>query len=99
MKLRPLGEYVEVLPLKAEEQKTPSGLVVVKSATVKEKIRRGRVVAIGEGRTTLNGQIMKPRVKVGDTVIYSIVSGVEVDIPGRPRSILVPEAELLSVIE
>jgi chaperonin GroES len=47
------------------------------SPTAKEKPKRGKIVAVGEGKRLDNGQLVKPSVKVGDEVIFSSYAGTE----------------------
>ena len=74
MKLQPLHDKVIVKRLEAET-KTKGGIVLPDSA--KEKPKRGKIVAVGEGKRLDNGQLVKPSVKVGDEVIFSSYAGTE----------------------
>jgi chaperonin GroES len=74
VKLQPLHDKVIVKRLEAET-KTKGGIVLPDSA--KEKPKRGKIVAVGEGKRLDNGQLVKPSVKVGDEVIFSSYAGTE----------------------
>jgi chaperonin GroES len=74
VKLEPLHDKVIVKRLEAET-KTKGGIVLPDSA--KEKPKRGKIVAVGEGRRLDNGQLVAPSVKVGDEVIFSSYAGTE----------------------
>ena len=75
MALKPLGDRVVVKQDEAETT-TASGLVLAATAT--EKPDRGIVVAIGEGKLDNNGNLVKPPVNIGDSVIYSRYGGTDV---------------------
>ena len=76
MKINPLSDRVVVRP-EAAEDKTASGIILPDSA--KEKPQIGEVVAIGPGKASDSGQLVKMTVKKGDKVLYSKYSGSEVD--------------------
>ena len=65
----PLGDRVLVKALVAET-KTKSGIIIPDTAS-KERPEQGVVVAVGDGRITDDGKIIAPKVKVGDTIIFS----------------------------
>ena len=75
MKLKPLADRV-VVKAEAVEEKTASGIIL--PDTAKEKPQMGKVVAVGPGKTSDSGSIMKMSVKVGDKVLYGKYSGTEV---------------------
>ncbi len=76
MKLNPLSDRVVVKP-KAAEEKTASGIIL--PDTAKEKPQIGEVVAVGPGKVSDSGQLVKMTVKKGDKVLYGKYSGSEVD--------------------
>lgn len=75
LKLKPLGDKVIVKRVEAET-KTKGGIVL--PDTAKEKPKRGKVLAVGEGRRTDKGELVKPSVKVGDEVLFTSFAGTEV---------------------
>ena len=75
MKIKPLADRV-VVKAEAVEEKTASGIIL--PDTAKEKPQMGKVVAVGPGKTSDSGSIMKMSVKVGDKVLYGKYSGTEV---------------------
>ena len=85
MKLKPLGDKVIVKRVEAET-KTKGGIVL--PDTAKEKPKRGKVLAVGEGRRTDKGELVKPSVKVGDEVIFSSFAGSEITVDGDELLIL-----------
>jgi len=94
VKLKPLGDKVVVKRLEAET-KTKGGIVL--PDTAKEKPRRGKVLAVGEGRRLDNGQLVKPAVKAGDEVIFSSFAGSEITVDGEEMLIMGQE-DILAVL-
>ncbi|WP_026691384.1 co-chaperone GroES [Alteribacter aurantiacus] len=92
--LKPLGDRL-VIELVEQEEKTASGIVLPDSA--KEKPQEGKVVAVGSGRVTENGERVALEVKDGDNVIFSKYSGTEVKYEGKEYLVL-RESDVLAVI-
>ncbi|MCE7793305.1 co-chaperone GroES [Salipaludibacillus sp. CUR1] len=92
--LKPLGDRI-VIELVEQEEKTASGIVLPDSA--KEKPQEGKVVAVGTGRVTDNGERVALEVKDGDAVIFSKFAGTEVKYEGKEYLIL-RESDVLAVI-
>ena len=76
MKINPLSDRVVVKP-EAAEEKTASGIILPDSA--KEKPQIGDLAAVGPGKASDSGQIVKMTVKKGDKVLYGKYSGSEID--------------------
>lgn len=95
MKLQPLGDRVLVEPMEAED-KTEGGIYI--PDTAKEKQQKGRIVAVGKGRTQEDGKIVPLEVKVDDKVIYGRYSGTEIKILGSEFLIL-KEEDILGIIK
>ena len=93
--LKPLGDRI-VIELVEEEQTTASGIVLPDSA--KERPLEGKVVAVGTGRITDNGEKVALEVAQGDRVIYSKFAGTEVKYEGSEFLIL-RESDVLAVIQ
>ena len=94
MKLKPLADKVIVKRLEAET-KTKGGIVL--PDTAKEKPKRGKVLAVGEGRRLDSGELVKPSVKPGDDVIFSSFAGSEITVDGEELLIMGQE-DILAVI-
>lgn len=92
--IKPLADRVIVAPAAAEE-KTKSGIII--PDTAKEKPQRGEVVAVGEGKVSEQGSLMKPQVKVGDQVLYGKYAGTEISIDGGDYLIM-RESDILAVL-
>lgn len=85
LNITPLGDRV-VLKQDEAESKTASGILIASSA--QEKPQRGTVIAVGEGKLDNNGNLVKPGVNPGDSVIYSKYGGTEVTVDGEEYLIL-----------
>jgi chaperonin GroES len=75
----PFGDRVLVRPV-AKEERTASGIIIPDTVSVGERgeNKRGRVVAVGEGRYE-EGKLVPMRIKVGDEVLYQWGEKVEID--------------------
>ncbi len=94
MKLVPLGDRVVIKALVAEET-TKSGIVLPGQA--KEKPQQAEVIAVGPGGV-VDGKEVTMQVKVGDKVIYSKYSGIEVKLDDE-ELIVVKQSDILAIIE
>lgn len=79
MDIQPLGDRVVVKRLEGEEQQTEGGLVIPPSA--QETPNQAEVVAVGSGEKK-NGEVVKPDVSEGDTVLIGEFSGSEIEVDG-----------------
>jgi chaperonin GroES len=95
MKIRPLQDRVIVKRIE-EEEKTKGGIII--PDTAKEKATEGLVVAVGKGKTTEDGKLIKPDVKAGDRILFGKYAGTEVKIDGEERLIM-REDDILGIIE
>jgi chaperonin GroES len=95
MKIRPLQDRVIVKRVE-EEAKTKGGIII--PDTAKEKPMEGLVIAVGKGKTTEEGNLVKPDVKAGDRILFSKYAGTEVKIDGVEHLIM-REEDILGVIE
>lgn len=92
--LKPLGDRVIIEPVEKEE-KTASGIVLPDSA--KEKPQEGRVVSVGTGRVTDQGERIALEVSEGDHIIFSKYAGTEVKFDGKEYLIL-RQDDILAVV-
>ncbi len=95
MKIRPLHDRIIVKRLD-EEEKTKGGIIIPDSA--KEKPMEGKVIAVGNGKLTDDGKILKLDVKAGDRVLFSKYAGTEVKIDDVEHLIM-REDDILGIIE
>jgi chaperonin GroES len=92
-KVRPLGDRVIVKAMTQETSK--SGIII--PDTAKEKPQQGKVVAVGPGRLSENGERLSPEVKDGDVVLFGKYSGTEIEVDGDELLIL-RESDILAVL-
>lgn len=96
MKIRPLGDYLLIEPLKKETM-LPSGIVIPDTAN-KEKPQEGTVLAVGLGRKDDLGKLIKVEIEVGAKVMYKRWGGTEIKVDNK-ELLLVKEEDVLAVIE
>jgi chaperonin GroES len=94
-KLRPLGDKILIKRVEAES-KTKSGIVLPDSA--KEKPKRGKILALGDGKRLENGERAPFTVKKGDEVIFTSYAGTELKLDGEELMIM-SEEDILAVVE
>jgi chaperonin GroES len=94
MKIRPLADKVLIKRLEAET-KTKGGIVLPDSA--KEKPRRGKVLALGDGKLLENGKRSEFQVKVGDLVLFTSYGGTELKVDGEEVMIM-EESDILAIV-
>ena len=96
MNIKPLGDKVLVKPDDVSESKTSGGIII--PDTAKEKPQKGKIVAVGPGRTDENGKIIKMNVKVGDKVLYSKYGGNELEYEGE-QYLIMSESDIYAVFK
>jgi chaperonin GroES len=94
LKLKPLEDRVVVEPKKADD-KTASGIIL--PDTAQEKPQEATVVALGPGKASDSGTIVKMTVKVGDSVLYGKYSGTEVTVDGN-EYLIMRESDILAIL-
>src|SRR4026207_2403262 len=94
-KLRPLGDKILVKRVEAES-KTKSGIVL--PDTAKEKPKRGKILAVGDGNGLASGERAPFNVKKGDEVIFTSYAGTEIKLDGEELMIM-SEDDILAVVE
>ncbi len=95
LKVRPLGDKVLVKRIDAEAV-TAGGIVL--PDTAKEKPKRGRVQAVGDGKLLDSGERAKLQVKKGDEVLFTSYAGTEVKIEGE-EFVIMDESDILAILE
>ena len=89
MNIKPLADRVLVLPAPAEEK--VGGIII--PDTAKEKPRRGKVVAVGQG--TKDEQMI---LKEGDVVLYGKYAGTELENDGE-KYLMMRQSDVLAIVE
>jgi chaperonin GroES len=92
VKIKPMGDRVVVKPIEKEEV-TRGGIYL--PDTAKEKPQEGEVVAVGPGKKTDDGKLIKVDVAVGDVVIYAKYGGTEVKLDDE-EFIILRESDILA---
>ena len=95
LKVRPLGDKVLIKRIDAEAM-TAGGIVL--PDTAKEKPKRGRVQAVGDGKLLDSGERAKLQVKKGDEVLFTSYAGTEIKIEGEEFMIM-DESDILAILE
>jgi chaperonin GroES len=72
MKVRPLHDRILVRRID-EEETTAGGIIIPDSA--KEKPQEGKVIAVGNGRVTDDGDVRKLDIKKGDRILFNKYAG------------------------
>jgi chaperonin GroES len=94
VKIKPLADRIVVEPLE-ETEEMRGGLYI--PDTAKEKPQQGTVVAVGPGRRTDKGELLKVEINTGDRVLYGKYSGTEVTVDGNDY-LIVKESDVLAVL-
>ncbi|NOZ09315.1 MAG: co-chaperone GroES [FCB group bacterium] len=94
MKIKPLSDRVVIEPSAAEE-KTKGGIIL--PDTAKEKPHQGKIIAVGPGKASDSGTIVKMTVKVGDMVLYGKYAGTEISVDGNDYLIM-SENDILAIV-
>lgn len=94
MPIKPLSDRVVIKPEEAEEKKQ-GGIII--PDTAKEKPQQGVVVAVGPGKASDTGEVIKMEVKKADKVLYGKYSGTEVTVDGE-ELLIMRESDILAIV-
>ena len=95
MNIRPLHDRIIVE--RVEEETTTAGGIIIPD-TAKEKPQKGKIVAVGKGKSTEDGKVLALDVKVGDVVLFGKYAGTDIKIEGT-EYLMMREDDILGVIE
>lgn len=95
MNIRPLHDRIVVRRVE-EEQKTAGGILLPGSA--QEKPSQGKILAVGNGQISENGEVRALDVKVGDTILFGQYAGQTVKVDGE-ELLIMKESDVLGVLE
>jgi len=95
MKIRPLGDRAIVKRLESET-KTAGGILIPDSAT--EKPSKGKILAVGPGKSLKGGKHRPLAVKVGDVVLFGKYSGTEFK-EGKDEFVVLREEDIIGVLD
>ncbi len=94
LNIKPLSDRV-VVEAAAAEEKSSGGIIL--PDTAQEKPQQGTVVAVGPGKASDAGIIIKMTVKKGDKVLYGKYSGTEVNHDGK-EYLIMRESDILAIL-
>lgn len=95
MKFKPLKDRV-LVKYSEEAEKSAGGLYI--PDTAKEKPQKGEIIAVGSGKVTDEGKILKPDVKIGDIVLFDKYSGSKITMDGT-EYLIIREDDILGILE
>lgn len=95
MKVKPLND--RVLVQRIEEMAMTKGGIYIPD-TAKEKPIEGRIIAVGPGKMSDQGNRMPLQVKEGDRVLFSKYAGTEIKIEGE-EYLMMREDDILAIVE
>ncbi len=95
-KLRPLEDRIVVEPM-SEMETSVSGIIIPDSVS-KGKPKKGKVVAVGEGKYDTNGKRIPMDIKVGDVVLLEDWGATEVKIDGKELYVI-DAGRILAILE
>ena len=95
-KIIPLADRVLIEPM-SKEEKTKSGIYLPETVD-KERPEQGRVLVVGEGKTDVNGKLIKSKVKKGDVVLFNKYGPNEIKVEGK-EYLIAKEEDILAVLE
>jgi len=93
MNIQPLGKRVLVRRRKKDVSK--GGILL--PDTAQEKPREGEVIAVGPGKLNENGELEKPSVQIGDSVLFGAYAGTEVS-EENEHLLILSEDEIIGVL-
>ena len=95
LSMKPLSDRVVIEPSEDDTEQSPGGIYI--PDTAKEKPQKGTVVAVGPGRISDEGSLVKMSIKAGETVIYSKYAGTEYSENGSDY-LIVRETDVLATV-
>jgi chaperonin GroES len=95
MNIQPLADRVLVEPMEPAEVKK-GGIII--PDTAKERPQEGKIIAVGSGRMTDDGNKINMEVTVGDKILYGKYSGSEVRVDDKDLLIM-RESDILAVVQ
>jgi len=95
MNIKPLSNHVFIEPTE-EVKTTESGIVIPETA--ENKPIKGKIIAVGSGKTNEKGEKISMSVKVGDIVLFKKYGPDEIEIEGK-KYLVGDEEDILAIIE
>lgn len=99
MMIQPINDNIVVkLPEVEKEVKSKGGIIIAGANQGQTRSDRGTVVAIGDGRITANGELVKLNVAAGEEIIFNRFAGTEITV-GEERFLIIKECDILAKIK
>ena len=95
LNIKPLNDKIIVKRLEAEDV-TAGGIYL--PDTAKEKPKRGKVQAVGNGKLLDSGERGKMQLKKSDEVLFTSYAGTEIKVDGE-EYLIMDEGDVLAVLE
>lgn len=94
----PMGDRVLIKPEDKEsgEKKSAAGIILPVSSGDGDKVDRGTVIAVGEGRIDNNGKLVPNKIKKGDKVLFQWGDKVKID---DEEYFIVSESSILAITQ
>ena len=98
MKIKPLADNILIEPEK-EEEKTKGGILLPDTAE-KGRPEKGKVIAVGPGKTSSSGKLIPMEVKKGDVVLFTKYGPTEIKSVDDKKSYLIAKQDdILAIVE
>ena len=94
----PLGDRVLVKSVDKDNAKKTASGIIIPDTVDKERPEIGKVIAVGDGKTTDDGKVIPMKVSVGNTVLFSKYGPDEVKIDDE-EYLIVSESNILAIIK
>lgn len=94
MKIKPLSNHLLIEPLVKETKK---GGIILPDTVGKEKSEKGKVLAVGSGKTDKDGKRVAMEVKKGDVVLFTKYGPNEIKIDGK-EYLIASEDDILAIL-
>lgn len=101
MRIKPLRDNILLEPLKEEKKK---GGIILPETVEKERPEKGRVLAVGPGKTDENGKRISLDVKKGNIVLFTKYGPNEIKVEDKKTGkeieyLIAKEEDILAIIE
>ncbi len=98
MKIKPLADYVLIEP-EREKEKTKGGILLPDTAE-KGRPEKGKVIAVGPGKTNSQGKVVPLEVKKGDVVLFTKYGPTEIKtVDDKKEYLIAKQDDILAIIE
>jgi chaperonin GroES len=86
IRYQPLANFVLIQRIDETMEMSPGGMVIPEIGQVKSN--KGRVIAVGEGRLTMDGKLIPIPLEEGDIVLFSKYGAEDVVLDGKEYLLL-----------